>query len=88
MNVNVASGTSVTFVGDRTIDGNLVSDGTLGLDLDDTQVVSGDVTLNTGSTVAVTDTNSVGAIDEQFTLIDVGGTLVNNSTLDLSLIHI
>ena len=81
VNVNVASGTTVTFVGDRTIDGNLVSDGNLGLDVANTQIVNGDVTLNADSTVTVLDAGLISAIDTNFTLIDVGGTLTNNSTL-------
>ncbi len=84
VNVNVNDGATLAFggMGGRTIDGNLVSDGNLLFNLGDPAVdVVGDVTLNTGSTVTITDSTMVAAINSEFTLIDVGGTLTNNSTL-------
>ena len=80
--VRVASNANLTFDGDRTIEGILQSRGTLTFDLGDTQTVTGNVRLVGGSTVAITDTGAVAAIGDEFTLIEVGGTLFNNATLD------
>lgn len=81
VNVNVASDAVVAIAGARTIDGDLVSDGTLsfiinGMDVNSLNV-TGNVTLNSGSFVSV---NGFTAIDQTFTLITADGTITNNST--------
>jgi len=80
--VNVGQTGTLTFDGDRTIEGNLDNRGTITLDVGNTQTITGDVNLRATGTVAITDTGGVAAIGEQFTLLDVGGTLVNDSVLD------
>ena len=84
VNVSVGSGVSLSFGGEgaRTIDGNFVSDGDLSFDIGNpATVVTGDVTLNSGSTVSIADAGNVRALDTNYTLIDVGGTLSNNASL-------
>ena len=85
VNVNVAEGGTLAFDGGNRIEGDLVSDGTLDFDLaDEAVVVTGDVTLNTGSVVNVVVSNPAEQVTQaaqQFTLIDVGGTLTNNASL-------
>lgn len=80
-NVFVHATGNLTFVGDREIEGQLQSDGTVTLDVADTLTVERDVILRAGSTVAVTDLTDVGSIGSQHTLISVGGTLTNNATI-------
>ncbi len=82
--VTVAPTGNLTFVGDRTIEGTLLSRGTVSFDLADTQTVTGNVQLTRTSTVAISDTTGVAALNAQFTLIDVGGALINNAALDSS----
>ena len=84
VDVVVGSGATLDVDGARMIDGNLTSDGTIAFVLGtDTLTVAGDVTLNTGSIINVADTNGqVTAAGQQFTLIDTGGTLTNNATLE------
>ena len=87
--VRVTPTGTLNFVGDRTIEGNLFSQGTLGFDLSNTQTVTGDLALrgNGASTVTITDASGVGAIGETFTLVSVGGTLTQNgAALDTSLL--
>lgn len=84
--VTVAPTGNLTFVGDRTIEGTLLSRGTVSFDLADTQTVTGNVQLTRTSTVAIADASGVAALGEEFTLIDVGGTLINNASLDDSAI--
>jgi len=78
--VNVATDGNLVFVGDRTIEGDLNGRGTLTFDLSDSQTVTGDVFLRNTSTVALTDTSNVAALGDSYTLLNVGGTLVNSST--------
>ncbi len=80
--VRVNNGGALNFVGNRTIEGDIASAGTLTFDLGNTQSVTGDVTLLATSTVALTDTGAIANLGDQFTLIDVGGTLRNNAALD------
>ncbi len=80
--VTVAASGTLAFVGDRTIEGNLLSRGTVSFDLADTQIVTGNVQLTSGSTIEIADATDVAAQDTQYTLIDVGGTLINNAALD------
>jgi len=82
--VNVGQTGTLTFDGDRTIEGNLDNRGTITLDISDTQTITGDVNLRATGTVALTDISSVGSLGTQYTLLDVGGTLVNDSALDIS----
>ena len=84
--VNVGQTGSLTFDGSRTIEGNLRSYGVTTFDLADTQTITGDVNLFFNATVAITDVSEVAAIGQQFTLIDVGGTLTNDGTIDDSAI--
>jgi len=71
----------------RFIDGDLNSDGdlffVLGLSLPEDPLleVSGDVNLNSGSTITINQNNAVTEIGQLFTLIDVGGALDNNATI-------
>jgi hypothetical protein len=80
--VTVAPTGTLAFSGSRTIEGNLLSRGTLSFDIADTQIVTGNVQLTSGSTVEIADAGGVAAQDTQYTLIDVGGTLINNAGLD------
>ena len=64
----VQSSANLTFDGSRTIDGNVTSDGGLTFDVADTQTVTGDLTLSTGSSVTVNDATGVGADGSSFTL--------------------
>ena len=69
-------------VGNRQLVGSLVSDGVLQFTLgQDTLAVTGDVTLNAGSSIEVTDLGAVTAVGDEFTLITAGGTLFNAATL-------
>lgn len=80
--VRVAQTGTLAFDGDRTIEGDLDLRGVGVFDIANTQTVTGDVNLRSTSTIALTDVDSVGALGAQYTLLDVGGTLVNDSTLD------
>lgn len=84
--VNVATTGNLIFEGDRTIEGDLNGRGTLTFDLSDTQTVTGDVFLRGTSTVALTDMSDIASLGQDYTLLQVGGLLVNNSTLDASAI--
>ena len=84
VNVNVGSGIVFNVAGARSINGDLTSDGAIAFILGtDSLAVSGNVTLNAGSFINVNDINGVvTGIDQEFTLITTGGTLINNSTLN------
>ncbi len=75
---------TLNLVGDRTIEGRLLSVGTVGFDLSDTHTVTGDVFLASFSTVEISDASAVANVGDEFTLIEVGGLLRNGSTLDAS----
>ena len=94
VNVNVTQDATLGFAGEgtRSIDGDLNSDGTLEFVLNapgsaPLASVTGDVTLNSGSTVSVDVNNQVTAAGQQFTLIELddGSTLTNESTLTTNL---
>jgi len=84
--VTIASGASVDVQGERTVDGSVVSDGSLNFDLNEDSVsVSGDVALNTGSSVTVNNSQAIngtlvigeaGLVDQ---VIFAEGDLVNNA---------
>lgn len=80
--VRVLNTGTLNLIGDRTIEGRIVAFGTVGLDLSDTHTVTGNVLLEAGSTVAISDASVTAGIGQQFTLIEVGGILRNRSTLD------
>lgn len=87
--VRVTTAGTLAFQSSRTIEGNLFSRGTLQLDLSHTHTLTGDLALrgNAESVVEITDAGSVGAIGSQYTLIDVGGTFVQNgAAIDTSLL--
>lgn len=80
-NVFVDTTGNLTLVGDREIQGQLQSAGTVTLDVADTLTVERDVILRAGSTVEVSDLTGIGAIGAQYTLINVGGVLTNNASI-------
>ena len=94
VNVNVLSGGELAFDtsdGVPTIDGDLIVDsgGALAFTLTAdpaafSSIVTGDVTLATGSFVNIDAASQVTAVGQTFNLIDVGGTLANGSTIDAS----
>lgn len=84
--VRVAQTGTLTFDGDRRIEGSLESRGTLSMDVANTQTVTGDVYLRPNSIVEITDAGNVSSIGDQFTLISVGGTLTNGSKIDNTLL--
>ena len=85
VDVNVASDGVLAFDGGNTIDGdlNVASGGALNFDLANSAIiVNNDVNLAAGSTVNVSNTGLATMVGDSFTLIDVGGTLTNASTLN------
>ena len=85
VNVIVGDNTGLLFEGGNTIEGDLTSNGGLGFLLGEPAVtVTGDVTLNESSSVNVfVGSQQTITSDQQFDLINVGGSLTNNASLNL-----
>lgn len=89
VDVAVTAAGSLSFDSNRTIDGDLTSDGVIYLDLSDMHLLNADLDLVTGSTVVLTDTGGLAAsavAGDIFTLIDVVGAALEDATLDASAI--
>ena len=87
VDVTVLSTGDLTLDGARSIDGDLTGNGVLTLDLADTHILNGDLSLIASSTIVLTDATGLaaGAADgDVFTLIDVAGLGATAATLDSS----